>query len=178
MQETGKGMKARGPEIAQAWDLLEGEIRSAEAELRELAGEEFKTAGRSERFMQYEERATKASKLKEKLENTRRWWEGEETRREGDADRVRTWGRRATAKTEETYDRVWKRFETWCKEQGESALPANTATVDRYIEEMLDHYKPKTLENDLAAIKHRHKQFGKDPTSGPPRKRNREAMEE
>ena len=171
-------MRAHGPEIAQAWDLLEGEISSAEAELRELAGEEFKTAGRSERFVQYEERAVKASKLKEKLKDTRRWWEGEETRREREADGVGTWGRRATAKTKETYDRVWKRFETWCKEQGESALPANTATVERYVEEMLDHYRPKTLTHDLAAIKHKHRQFGKDPTAGPPRKRIREAMEE
>ena len=171
-------MKARGSEIAQAWDLLEGEISSAEAELRERAGEEFKTAGRSERFVQYEERATKASKLKEKLKDTRRWWEGEEARREKEADRVETWGRRVTAKTKETYDRRWKHFETWCREQGESALPANTATVERYIEEMLDRYSPKTLENNLAAIKHKHRQFGKDPTSGPPRERIREAMEE
>ena len=176
-------MKAHGPEIAQAWDLLEGEVSSAEAELRELAGEEFKTAGRSERFVQYEERHAKASKLKEKLENTRRWWEGEEAQREEaqrekEADRVRTWGRRATAKTKETYDRVWKRFEAWCKEQGESALPANTETVERYIREMLDRYRPRTLTNDLAAIGHKHKQFGKDPTSGPPRERIREAMEE
>ena len=73
---------------------------------------------------------------------------------------------------------MWKRFETWCKEQGESALPANTATVERYIEEMLDHYRPRTLTNDLAAIKRKHKQFGKDPTAGPPRERIREAMEE
>ena len=171
-------MKAHRPEIAQAWDLLEGEVSSAEAELRELAGEEFKAAGRSERFMQNEERHEKAGKLKEKLENTRRRWEGEEAQREKEADRVRAWGRRAAAKTKETCDRVWKRFEAWCKEQGESALPADTATVERYIREMLDRYRPKTLEHDLAAIKHKHKQFGKDPTSGPPRERIREAMEE
>jgi integrase len=65
--------------------------------------------------------------------------------------RAESWARGARAdKTWAAYERQWARFETWCQEVGERALPADPLTVARFLADLAPRWRP-AMPADLPA---------------------------
>ena len=59
--------------------------------------------------------------------------------------RAESWARGARAdKTWAAYERQWARFEAWCADVGERALPADPLTVARFVTDLAPRWRPAT----------------------------------
>ena len=67
--------------------------------------------------------------------------------------RAESWARGARAeKTWEAYERQWTRFESWCDEAGERALPADPLTVARFLADLAPRWRTATPADPPATV--------------------------
>lgn len=59
--------------------------------------------------------------------------------------------------TRRAYAADWDHFTSWCEAHGEASLPADPATVARYITDIASQYKLTTLERRLTSITAAHR---------------------
>jgi site-specific recombinase XerD len=72
-----------------------------------------------------------------------------------------------SANTHKTYGIAWKKFESWCNQEGEPCLPTTTETIARYLAAIGATTKFTALQTVISAIKHRHREAQLE-ISGPP----------
>ena len=67
--------------------------------------------------------------------------------------RAESWARGARAdKTWTAYERQWARFEAWCEQLGERALPADPLTVARFLADLAPRWRPATPADPAAVV--------------------------
>ena len=72
------------------------------------------------------------------------------------------------ANTRRAYSADWAHFTAWCEAHDETALPADPATVARYISDIADDFKVATLERRLVGIATAHRYANlESPTTAP-----------
>lgn len=70
--------------------------------------------------------------------------------------------------TRRAYAADWAHFTAWCEQHGEPALPAEPATVARYLTAIAGDYKIATLERRLVGVATAHRYAGvESPTATP-----------
>jgi len=74
--------------------------------------------------------------------------------------------------TLQTYAADWQAFRAWCRTAGCVPLPADPATVTRYLGTLADTRGRAALARRLAAIAHAHRAQGLAPPAGGPAARN------
>ncbi len=75
--------------------------------------------------------------------------------------------------TLQTYAADWQAFRTWCRAAGCIPLPAEPATVARYLGTLADTRGRAALARRLAAIAHAHRAQGLAPPAGDPAERDK-----
>jgi integrase len=88
------------------------------------------------------------------------------------ADRASEFIQQSKAKnTLRAYRADWAHFESWCKSNGQSSLPAAGDTVALYVADLSATHKPATLTRRLSAISQAHQIAGLDTPTGSARVR-------
>ncbi len=75
---------------------------------------------------------------------------------------------RLAPRTERAYGYDWAHFAAWCAAARRRALPATTATVARYVDEVAAARRPSTVRRRLAGIAARHRDAGFPSPTGAP----------